>query len=205
MANANMIELETSLAECIRYCEAHPTAEPSRLFKDRLVAAQHNLASNVQNSDTYHVKWRAEELSHLKVWKELSKLINTTKRRLRSINALGVQGRQVMYWDREILKAEAETLKAYLHEHASSIDFAQDTIERIDRFLDAANLEQSNEERALKDFQRFVSMRREAISDAGSVIGEFRVAMRRILGKNDPEYQGIFWPYAIASDSNVLF
>jgi hypothetical protein len=132
-------------------------------------------------------------------------LVNSTKRRLRSINALGFLDGQVMYWDREVLSDQATLLKSYLKEHVDSIDFAQDTIDRIDRFLESAVAEHGNEDRALKDFQRFVSLRREAISEAGSVIGEFRVAMRRILGKTHPHYQGIFWPYAIASDTNVLF
>ena len=41
--------------------------------------------------------------------------------------------------------------------------------------------------------------------ELGALIGEFRVAMRRSLGKRHPDYQAIQWPYAIASDEGVLF
>ncbi len=43
------------------------------------------------------------------------------------------------------------------------------------------------------------------MTQAASVIGEFRVALRRTVGKKDEEYNAIFWPYAIGSSESVLF
>ena len=205
MPNANLIELETSLHDCVKYCETHSDSELGRLYYKRLARTKHQLESSIATSDDYHVKWRTEEREHVIAWKQLAQVLNETKRRLRSINAKGFRPGQVLYWDREILTDEVNAMVEYLKEHQDAFDFSSNTIERIDRLLDTTVSEGGEELRARKDFQRFVDIRREAISEAGSMIGEFRVAMRRVLGKTHPDYQSIFWPYAIASDEGVLF
>lgn len=205
MPNANLIELETSLKDCLQYCERNADSELARLFHKRIARTKHQLESSIATSDDYHTRWRTEEREHFVAWKQLAQCLNETKRQLRSINESGFNPAQVLYWDREILTKEANDMVAYLSEKTESIDFAASNIERIERLLDTTVSEGAEELRARKDFQRFVDVRREAISEAGSMIGEFRVAMRRVLGKAHEDYQSIFWPYAIASDEGVLF
>ena len=205
MPNANLVELETSLKDCLRYCERHPESDLARLYHKRLRFVHDQLHESIRESDRQHARWRAEERDHLVAWKQLAHVVRELQNRLRRYDAQDFPAQRILYWDQARLMALVDALRGYLEDHAQGLDFAQEELDRLARAVEKTQAEQQDETTALKAFERFVDLRREGISEAGNLLGEFRVAMRRVLGKKHADYTGIFWPYSIASDENVLF
>lgn len=205
MPNANLIELETSLKDCLRYCEQQPNSELAKLYYKRLKFVSDQLHQSIKESDQHHARWRTEEREQLVSWKQLAHALRETQNKLRRIGALGFPEQRIMYWNTDALLRVVAAMDEYLREHADSIEFAIEDADKMQRIISQVNAESQDEDIALKSFQRFVELRREGIAEAGNMIGEFRQAMRRVLGKRHDDYQNIFWPYAIASDENVLF
>lgn len=205
MPNANLIELETSLKDCLRYCEQQPNSELAKLYYKRLKFVSDQLHQSIKESDQHHARWRTEEREQLVSWKQLAHALRDTQNKLRRIGALGFPEQRIMYWNTDALLRVVAAMDEYLREHADSIEFAIEDADKMQRIISQVNAEAQDEDIALKSFQRFVELRREGIAEAGNMIGEFRQAMRRVLGKRHDDYQNIFWPYAIASDENVLF
>lgn len=205
MPNANLIELETSLKDCLQYCEQRPESELTKLYHKRLKFVQNQLEQSILESDQQHARWRTEEREQLLSWKHLAHALRDTQNKLRRLGAQAFPAQRILYWDHAQLLAVVDQMLEYLREHAETIEFAAEDAEKMVRCIEKTRADGQDENIALKAFERFVDLRREAISEAGNLIGEFRVSMRRLLGKRHADYKGIFWPYAIASDENVLF
>jgi len=205
MPSANIIELESCIDDCIAYCEENPNSEFSRLYKEKLLRTRHRWEKAVRLSDGQHTKWRSEQREERLAWKHLAATLRESQRQLRRVGAIDFPDRRILYWDEEALMEQVELMQAYLREHTSDLDFAQEMLDRFAREIDAASSEEREADSALKDFQRLVDVRREALTELGSMIGDFRIALRRGLGKRHPAYQKIKWPFAIASDEGVLF
>lgn len=205
MANANLVELETCMQECIEYCEAHPHMDVVQLYHQTLCATQRNYNECLKTSDVYHLKWRQEQLESRVVWKHLAAELREAQNRLRRMGAIDYPCKRILYWDEELLLQHINAMIAYLLEHTEDIEWAQECIGKCERLVDATKTEGRESQDMFKSFQRFVDLRREAINQAGAIIGEFRSALRRSVGKKDLGYTSIFWPYAIESDENVLF
>lgn len=205
MPNANIIELETCLEDCIDYCEAHPEATYAQLFEEHLRKIRRKWRESVRVSEKHHKRWREEQRQERVAWKQLSSVLRQVQTELRRVGAIDFPSERVLYWDEELLVEAVERMKAYLREHADAIDFAQESIDRFERIEGVASSEEREAEGALKDFQRFIDLRREAMGELNAIIREFRVALRRALGKRHPDYLAISWPYSIASDEGVLF
>lgn len=205
MPYSNVLELEACLDDCIRYCEEHPDAEYAKLFMDRLKKTRRNWYRSVELSDEQHRRWRTEQRQGRIAWKKLAHDLREVQRELRRVGAIDFPNVRVMYWDEDRLLTVIEAMKSYLAEHADDLEFASDFIERFDRNLGVAASEEREANNALKDYQRVVDLRRATMNDITADIREFRIALRRALGRHHPEYQSIKWPYVIASDEGVLF
>ena len=205
MPNANIIELETGLDDCLNFCLQHPENEYATRYLERFTQAKHRWYKSVELSEAHHVRWRTEEREEAVAKKQLALTLREVQGYLRRINAIGYPKTRVLYWDEERLLAMVGRVKTYLQEHSAQIPSATEYIDKLER--GAETIQQENREvgDALKGFQRFVDLRREAMNDLGALLGEFRVALRRSLGKKHPLYTGIRWPYGIASDEGVLF
>jgi hypothetical protein len=206
MPNANLVELETSLQSCITFCEANAQKlDLANSYLARLQKMQRRYDEAIRASDMHHATWQAEQRERTVAHKQLAQLLRDTQQRLHRIGAINFPDRRILYWDYDALLVVVEGMSAYLDEHKDELDFAAEVREKMTRLIAAGQAESQEAATALKLFQRFVDLRREAITEVGALIGEFRVGLRRTVGKKDAGYQSIFWPYAIASDENVLF
>lgn len=205
MPSANIIELESCIDDCIAYCDENPQSEFSTLYREKLLRARHRWEKAVRLSDEQHTKWRSEQREERLAWKHLATTLRESQKQLRSVGAKDFPDLRILYWDVEALMVHVERMQVYLRENGSDYDFTQELLDRFTREIDAATSEEREAGTALKDYQRFVDIRREAMTELGSMIGDFRIALRRGLGKRHPAYQKIHWPHAIASDEGVLF
>jgi hypothetical protein len=206
MPNANLIELETSMASCLSFCEANKDkVELAAMYHPRFERMISRYHEAIRASDHHHAGWQAEQREETVARKQISDLLRRTQQRLHAMGAIGFPNQRLLYWDFEELLEVVDAMQAYLAEHSDELEFASEVRERFGRLLAAAQAESQDVDGSLKRFQRFVDLRRAAINEAGSLIGEFRVGLRRTLGKTHPLYQGIYWPYSIASDENMLF
>lgn len=205
MPSANTVELETSLRDCVAYCERHPNSTVSEIFREKLVMSQRRYYESIRTSDEQHVKWRTEQREQKLAWKHLAGELRDVQNRLRRMGAIDFPSERILYWDEQLLVAAIARMQSYLTEHQDNLEFATGSLEKFERLLSDTRSEGRDADEALRSFQRFVDLRREAMTQAAAIIGEFRVALRRTVGKKDPEYNAIFWPYAIASSEGVLF
>lgn len=204
MPSANLFELESCIDDCVVYCETHPNVTVAQLYLPQLREARQRYHESMQASDRHHVLWRSEEREEMVARKQAASLLRETQLRLRETGYLEAPMTRILYWDDELLRDAIDEMVTFLRAN-SSIEFAAATIDQFERLLDRASSELAEANAALKNYQRFVDLRREAMSGLSGIIGEFRVALRRTVGKRDADYQKIQWPFAIASDEGVLF
>ena len=205
MPNANRFELETCLKDCLRFCDEHPDLDVVQVFHERFTLAAHHYADSMEMSDKTHAKWRVEEREEMVAWKQIASNLRDTQNTLRRMGAFGYPEHRVLYWDRVLLLEVVDEMITYLRDHADDIEWSKGTVDLFERQVGSAKSEGRDQTDALKTFQRYIDVRRESMSELGALIGEFRVALRRTFGKKDPRYGSIHWPYAIASDENILF
>ncbi len=205
MPTANVLEMESCLNDCIRFCDEHPDLEIVQLFRERIVKTQRKWRKSVRESDSEHRDWRAEQKEGRVVQKERAMALREVQRELRRIGALDFPSQRVLYWDEDALDAVISEMITYLREHRDDLDFASDYLDTFERLRKMVAEEEKEEGMALKNFQRSIDMRREAMGEMASMISEFRGALRRQLGKKHPDYLSINWPHAINSDEGVLF
>lgn len=205
MPNANIIELETCIDDCIAYCEQNRSSPYAQLFHAKLSTMRTRWEKSLRLSESHHTRWRSEQREERLAWKHLSNALREAQRELHRVGAIDFPAERVLYWDEERLMIQVDRMRVYLSEHLSALDFAQPMLDKLGRHIETANTEEREADSALGDFKRFIDMRREAMNELGSTIGDFRIALRRGIGKRDPAYQKIRWPFAIASDENVLF
>jgi hypothetical protein len=155
-------------------------------------------------TDKYFAAWRREAGEDKVSYKNIAKILQEVQSRLARIDAIGYPDRRVMYWDEELLEQAVAEMVAYLEEHRGNIDFAEDYLTRIDQLLDTAHTEHDQSSDALRSYKRFFRSRRDALSNAYHIIGEFRDSIRRNLGKDHPDYQQIRWAWSISPDQSVL-
>lgn len=204
MANANVLELETCLAECLTYCAAHPKQSFVSFYQPRLEHARERWYDSVELSDAHYLDWQREALEDRVAWKRLATELKATQNRLRKVNALGYPDQTVRHWDEEILTAAVREMVDYLQSRADVIEIANERIDMLNRLLSAALSDDNEADTALRSFKRHVLFRADAMGTLGAVIGDFRVAMRRELGKKSDDYKSIRWPMTIAPDEPVL-
>ena len=204
MAHANVIELETCLEECIRYCADNAGHEFVQFYSPRLDHARDRWTESVERSDHYYLAWQKEFREDRMSWKHLAIELKKTQDALRAVNAIGYPDRIVRHWDEEILADAIREMVAYLESRKDVLDIAAGRIEILTRGLDGAHGENSQAETALKAFKRHVLFRAEAMGTLVATLGDFRVAMRRALGKRSDDYQSIRWPMSVAPDEPVL-
>lgn len=206
MPNANLIELETSLKSCLDFCVAQQgKLELAAAYLPRFQKIQRRYEEALRSSDAHHATWQGEQREQTVARKQLSQLLRDTQQRLHRLGAMGFPDARILYWDYDAMLVVVQGMMTYLDEHKAELEFAGEVREKMARLIAAAQAEGVEVASSLKQFQRFVDLRREAITELGSLIGEFRVGLRRTIGKKHPDYLAIFWPYAIASDENVLF
>ncbi len=205
MPNANIIELETCLADCLRVFEQNPSSDYSQLYLEPVRKVIRRWDESTKLSDMHHLRWRAEQREERVAYKHLAIALREVQRDLRRIGAIDFPVSRVMYWDQELLLQAVEQMRTYLSEQGSDIDFAQTYLDKFDRLSSYASSEARAADNTLKDFQRFVDTRRESLHEVMALISDIRVGMRRMLGKRSDVYTSIRWPYAIASDDGVLF
>ena len=205
MPAANMVEIETALRGSIAWCQAHPTHRLAAFFGPRLEKASRRLGESVKTTDTHYLHWQSEMRTERTAWKLAANIVREIQRNLRRVGAIDYPDERVMYWDHEVFELHAERLLAYLDEHRDIIDLAAEQHERLSRALEVARAEDDDVADALKQYKRFIGFRRDALSTSIAVIGEFRAALRRELGKAHPDYQAIDWPFAVSPDEGILF
>ena len=160
MPNANIIELETCLSDCLRVFTQHPEAEYTKLYLEPTREVIRRWEKSIKLSEQYHGKWRTEEREERVAYKQVALTLREVQRELRRVGAIDYPESRVMYWDQELLLQAVEQMCTYLKEQGSDIEFAQSYLERFDRLLGNASGESRSVDSSLKDFQRFVDMRR---------------------------------------------
>jgi predicted ribosome quality control (RQC) complex YloA/Tae2 family protein len=204
MPNANIIEIEACLQQLGAYCDEHPDLKLVEIYGSRIRDASRKLRKSTRTTDDYYLQWREEDRQDKTAWKKVAAVCREIQRMLERVGALEYPDQVVMYWDDEILGDHADSILAYLDDNREDLDFAAEQYERLERNLDVARKEIADVEEALQNYKRYIGFRRSAMSNASSIIGEFRRAMRRQLGRQHEDYQAIDWPYSIASDETVL-
>jgi len=202
---ANVVELETSIKACLDYCAAHPNDPVIKTYQPKLAGVWRRYQDSIATSEDVHVKWRAEQKAERIAWKTVATTLREVQIGLRRMGAIDFPAQRILYWDEEALQEVVDEMIEYLQDHAQDIEDAQVWLDQFERLLSTARTEQKEEADALRSFQRFVDLRREAMVELRATIGDFRVALRRTLGKKNPEYLAIYWPQAVAPDENVLF
>lgn len=204
MAHANVLELETCLDECLAYCGANPAQEFVKFYEPRLEHAKQRWYDSVEVSDAHYLAWQREFRADRVAWKKLGTELAKTQNELRKVNAVGYPDETVRHWDEEILASYVREMIDYLEQRRDVIDLAAERIEALTRVLAAAQGETSDADNALDSYKRHVLFRAEAMGTLVATIGDFRVAMRRTLGKRDEAYKGIRWPMSVMPDEPVL-
>lgn len=205
MAHANVLELETCLDECLVYCEAHPKHEFVAFYRPRLIQAKSRWVETVEVSDRHFLDWKRESREDRVAWTRLSAEYKRAQDVLRRVNAVGYPTETVRHWDEEILADAVGAMLAYLQEREDVLGaVATERIEALTRVLAAAHGEVKEADHALDVFKRQVLFRAEAMGTMVATIADFRVAMRRALGKKSAEYKSIRWPMSVAPDEPVL-
>lgn len=204
MANANVLELETCLDECIAYCATHQKRDFVEFYEPRLLHAKERWYESVEVSDRHYLDWQREFREDRIAWRKLATEYKATQDALRKLNAVGYPDEIVRYWDEDILTAAVEKLVGYLESRKDVISIADERIEALTRGTASAQGEDTAADAALRQFKLQVLFRAEAMGTMTSAIGDFRVAMRRSLGKKSDEYLSIRWPMTVAPDEPVL-
>ena len=204
MAHSNVLELETCLDECLAYCATHPKHEFVAFYHPRLQQAKERWVETVEVSDYHYLAWQKEFREDRVAWRKLSTELKKTQDALRRVNAVGYDESTVRHWDEELLTDAVNELLEYLRSRVDVLDIAQERIEALERLLGAAKSEVSDADTALSAFKRHVMFRADAMGAMIATIGDFRVAMRRELGKKSDEYRSIRWPMSVAPDEPVL-
>ena len=204
MANANVLELETCLDECLAYCEAHQKHDFVAFYFPRLAKAKRRWVETVAVSDRHYLTWQRDFRDDRIAWRKLSTEYKATQNALRRVNALGYAEETVRYWDEEILGVAVAEMIAYLEARRDVIEIADERIEALNRAMGSAELEDTAADAALRQFKLHVLFRGEAMGTMVATIGDFRVAMRRTLGKKSDEYRSIRWPMSVEPDEPVL-
>ncbi len=205
MANANVLELETCLDECIAYCASHSKHDFVPFYQPRLEQAKQRWDESVAVSDRHYLAWKREFSEDRIAWRKVSTEYKATQNALRRVTALGYPEETVRYWDEEILSDAVAAMIDYLEERRDALGaLATDRIDALNRAVAAAESEDSSSDAALREFKLHVLFRAQAMGTMSATIGDFRVAMRRVLGKKSAEYQSIRWPMTVAPDEPVL-
>ncbi len=204
MATANTIELETCMKQCLAYCEAHPEQEFVEYHHPRLKRANEKYMRIVRESDLQFVEWRREEQQGKLAWKKLGKTARATQRALKRVNAVDYPSKSLHHWDEERLVALVERLMAFLDARRDSIEEAGDLYDSLERALSSAQSEGSEETESFDTYVRYASARAGAFGSFANAIGDFRVSMRRYLGKDHDDYRSIRWPITLSPDQSVL-
>lgn len=204
MATANTIELETCMAQCLRYCESNPEQEFVEYHYPRLVRANQRYTEIVAKSDRKYVDWKREEREDKIAWKKLAGRARQIQRELKRINAVDYPTERVYHWDEEILVAFIGRLLTYLKGRKDSIAAAAGYVEELERILEKAQSEEVEEGDALEDYRRFAVIRSQSFGGMASALSGFRESMRRYLGTSHEDYAGIRWPVTLNPDESVL-
>lgn len=204
MAYANVIELETAVAECIAYCDTNPDADFVQTFGPRLRHAAAKFEESVAESDRHFVTWQNGLRTDKLAWKKLGKELRAAQATLARQGAVGYPDERVLHWDPEILTDAVGNMVAYLKERGKAVEGGSDHAERLESLLSSARGEKKDAGSALAEYSRLVLFRAGAMATLASTIGDFRTAMRRTLGKRHPEYAAIRWPMSVAPDVPVL-
>ena len=205
MPAANMVEIETALRGSIAWCQAHASHRLGAIYGPQLEKAQRRLQDSIGTTDTHYLRWQTEMRQERTAWKHAANLVREIQRSLRRVGAIDYPDERVMYWDHVVFEPHALALLDYLDAHRDVVDSAAEQHDRLTRALETAHAEDDQAEDALKQYKRFIGFRRDALSTAIAVIGEFRAALRRDLGKAHPQYAAISWPYAVSPDEGILF
>ncbi|QDG54482.1 hypothetical protein FIV42_28175 [Persicimonas caeni] len=204
MPYANIAEVSTCLSDCIDYCQKHQDIDYCEHHLPHMLDVKNEMKEAWATTDKHFARWKREAGEDKLSWKNLAKLLREVQRKLERIDAIGYPDRRVMYWDEAILENAAREMMDYLAEHTGNIDFAEDYLTRMEQLIDTAHGEHDQSEDALRSYRRFFRQRRDALSNAYHVIGEFRESMRRNLGKDHPDYQSIRWAWSVSPDETVL-
>lgn len=204
MATANVIELEACLKDAIAFCEANPKHEFVQYFAPRLKRARAKWGGSVRDSDMHYLRWQTEVREDRVSWKRLATELKATQNQLRKLNAIGYPAEMVLYWDTEILGDAVQKMIDYLASRTDVLPMATERVETLTRLLGLAESEDSEADDALKEFKRHVLFRSEAMGTLSATLADFRVSMRRALGKRSADYQSISWPLTLAPDGPIL-
>lgn len=204
MATANTIELETCMKQCLAYCEVHPEHEFVAYHMPRLKRADEKYRRIVRESDQKFIQWRREEQQDKLAWKKLGGQARSTQRTLKRVNAVDYPTEKLHHWDEEKLVNLVERLMAFLDARRDSIDEAASLYESLERALDVARDEESDEHSAFDDYSRHASARAAVYGTISNALGNFRESMRRYLGRDHEEYKSIRWPITLMPDQTVL-
>lgn len=204
MANANVLELETCIEQCIQWCHQNPDHDFVTFYEPRLTQAKARWYETVATSDRHYLEWQREFREDRRAWKKLATELKKTQDALRKVNAVGYPDDVVRHWDEEILAAYVEQLIGYLEARTDVLDLAAERIELLDRHLAAARGDDAETSTAFRAFKSHVLFRAEAMGTMTATIADFRVAMRRTLGKKSEKYKSIRWPMTVAPDEPVL-
>lgn len=204
MPYANISETTACLNDCIDFAKEHQELDYCEHHLPLMLDVRAELKEAWDTTDKYFSKWRREAGEDKVSYKNIAKLLQEIQRRLERIDAIGYPDRRVMYWDEELLEQAVAEMVTYLEEHRDNIDFADDYLTRMEQLLDTAHTEHDQSEDALRAYQRFFRSRRDALSNAYHIIGEFRDSIRRNLGKDHPDYQRIRWAWSVSPDQTVL-
>lgn len=204
MAHSNVLELETCLDECLVYCRSNPDEEFVMFYEPRLKHVKQRWVESVEVSDRHFLNWHREWREDRVSWKRVATELAVAQQALRRVNAVGYPDRTVRHWDEEILANYVGEMIDYLQQRVDVIDIAAERAEALVRVLGAAESENKDADNALSAYKRHVLFRAEAMGTMIATIGDFRVAMRRALGKRSAKYKSIRWPMSVAPDEPVL-
>ncbi len=204
MPYANIAEVSACLSDCIDYCQKHQENDYCEHHLPHMLDVREELEQAWATTDKHFARWRREAGEDKLSWKNLAKLLREVQSRLERIDAIGFPDRRVMYWDEAILEAATRHMMDYLAEHTDNIEFAEDYLTRMEQLIDTAHTEHDQSADALRSYTRFFRQRRDALSNAYHILGEFRESMRRNLGKDHPDYQSIRWAWSVSPDETVL-
>ena len=204
MGNANFIELETCLSECIEFCSANSDHEFVDIHSARLDDAKRKFEDGISQSDARFITWLNESRDEKLRWKKVGDELANVQKQLRRVNAVDFPTEVVRHWDIELLQNAVDEMVHYLEQKSDSIESASALKDGLTRVTATAQSESKQCALALDEYRRFARLRAEAFGTLSNVLGDFRKSMRRNLGKRDELYQSIRWPMSLEPDETVL-
>ena len=199
MPNVNLFELSSCLDSLLSFMERFPR-KPYAEHTDRIRRVRADFRTTLAQTDADYTHWRLGVGQGMSAFKQMQAAFKQLQARLQDEGAVGWPEAEVKYLEAEQAAAVTLEMIGFLQEHQEALDFGESEAARLIRLLEGALQEDRDESVSMDKYLRASMGRKLVMEQAIELIQEVRPLVRRDLGREHPDYQGISWPATVAPD-----